>query len=138
MNEGKFGPVERETKGFTFETHPVEDSDYFLEDYEAAEPVEIDGVFVTLGEFQEVMENIEEPEDRGYIPDEEELYALLDEDQRKLAREHGCTWSIEVELATYNFKSRIGSDEEDELMDHETRIASIGDRVTFVEKFIVE
>lgn len=120
-NEGGFGWVQGWTDDVYFSTQPTDDREHNW-----YEPEIHEGIEFNLGAFEEV--------DGGVAPTAEELYEMMGPRQKKWAKK-GADWKIRVTFDEYNFKSRIGSDEEDVLMDRETHIRDFAGKVSLARKW---
>lgn len=109
--EGHYGYVRSETheERFGTRTAPKDES----ERWEFSDVC--DGIEFDLSAFENVT---------GFVPTASELYELMGKRQLKWARE-GAVFQIKVRYAVDNHVSRVGSDEEDPLMDHTYRVENL-------------
>lgn len=120
-NDGGFGWVSGKNEEVFFSTQSINNREHNWTDTEIHEDIEFN-----MDGFDEF--------DEGIPPTAEQLYEKMGPRQKKWAKK-GADWKVLVRVDEYNFKTRIGSDEEDILMDRESHIGEIKSKVALVRKW---
>lgn len=120
-----YGIVKREKEDIYFSTQP---SDNPSETWRQKD--EFEGIEFDLSGFYQA--NI--GDEIGYIPSAEELYGLMGPRQKKWAQ-NGADWYISTWVNVQNFRSSIGSPEENTLMDHDHLTAEFAGKPVLAKKW---